>query len=168
MKTLMSDKSAKLIEKFRVASRELFNHYFSIDDAWERQGEAWLMVERFGDVETLLFRKMVSEALDLSISEYGNIQKNILVQSKDGNSLEGLLNREVSTGYWDYPITNIPSDAEMYFIAFFDWDTLSLRDNEYVRVMVATCASTPEIAGKHALIGAREVTYSIRYPKAAR
>lgn len=120
------------------------------------------MVERFGDVETLLFRKMVSEALGLQDARYGEPQENILVFPKNGAAIQALVNRDVNSGYWDYPVSDIPIDAEMRFIDFFDWDPLSLRDNEYTRVLVVSCASNPRIVGKHALIGARKVSYRTR------
>jgi hypothetical protein len=49
-----------LLNRFRIASRELFNHFFRVDDPYNNE-EAWALEESYGEVETLLFEKLVLE-----------------------------------------------------------------------------------------------------------
>ena len=158
----MPNQAADLMEEFRVASRELFNHHFRLKSPWDNQEQAWLLAERFDGVRMVLFQKLVSEAIDEGVAEYGVPQERILVVPKFGTVISADINRDIDSGYWDYPVTVIHSDAVLYFVEFFDWDVLSIRDNEYVRVVIATCASNPEIAGKHALVQACQVSYRMQ------
>ena len=158
----MRNQAADLMEGFRVASRELFNHHFRVKSAWENQEQAWLLAERFDGVRLVLFQKMVSEAIDVDVAEYGVPQERILVVPKFGTVISADINRDVDSGYWDFPTGTIHSDAVLHFVEFFDWDVLSVRDNEYVRVLIASCASNPEIAGKHALVHACQVSYRLK------
>ena len=158
----MENQAADSMEGFRVASRELFNHHFRVQSAWENQEHAWLLAERFEGVQRVLFQKMVSEAINVDVAEYGAPQGHVLVIPKFGTTISADVNRDVDSGYWDFPVTVLDSDAVLYFVEFFDWDVLSVRNNEYVRVVIASCTSNPEIAGKHALVRASEVSYRLR------
>ena len=158
----MRNQAAELLEEFRVASRELFNHYFRVKNAWKNQEQAWRSVGRFEGVRLVLFQKMVSEVLDVVVAEYGMPQENILVVPKFGTSISADINREVNSGYWDFPVEEIHSDAVLRFVEFFDWDVLSMRDHQYVRVVIASCTSVPEIVGKHALVQSHQVSYRVQ------
>jgi hypothetical protein len=148
-----------LMADFRVASRKLFNRFFRIAGPWENQEAAWSLVERFNDLESVLFRKMVSEALNIEGIDYGHPQEDILVVGQDG--ISALINREIDSGYWDFPTSTIPVDAEMQFISFFDWDALAMRDNRYARVRIAACDSNQALVGKHALLDSQRVSYRL-------
>ena len=54
----------------------------------------------------------------------------------------------------------VPRDAEMVFVGFFDWDQLSFRDNQYVRVQLISWPAHPETKGKHALIDSQSVQFA--------
>jgi hypothetical protein len=151
----------KLMVDFRVADRELFNGFFRIDQPWENQEVAWMLVERFNDLELVLFQKMVSEALGIGGNAYGEPQKDILLKGKEQDGVSALINREVDSGYWDFPVSKIPIDAEIQFICFFDWDVLAVRDNKFVRGRIASCASSPVLVGKHALVDVQVVSYRL-------
>ena len=156
----MQTHAEKLLVDFRIAARELFNRFFRVESPWENQEAAWLLVERFNDLESVLFQKMVSEALGVGGSGYGEPQKDILLFGQ--GEVPALINREVDSGYWDFPISTIPVDAEMQFVSFFDWDALAVRDNKYVRVRIAACTSNSALVGKHALVEAQGVSYRLR------
>jgi hypothetical protein len=70
-----------------------------------------------------------------------------------------LINREIDSGYWDYPIREVGRLATLRFISFFDWDQLGVRDNMYVRVVIHSWPGASELEGKHALIGANYVQF---------
>jgi hypothetical protein len=119
MKWHMQMHSKQLLVDFRIADRELFNRFFRVPSPWENQEAAWSLVERFNDLESVLFQKMVAEALGVSGSSYGEPQKDILLVGQ--GEVPALINREDDSGYWDFPISTIPVDAEMQFVSFFDW-----------------------------------------------
>jgi hypothetical protein len=147
------------LNNFRLASRELFNHHFRASDAGSN--DAWSLVERFREVEELLFQKLVSEPFDLGKVRYGEPQLGITVALRNGlETAPIMVNREVDTGYWDHPLVTVPRAAEMIFVSFFDWDQLSYRDNQYVRVRLNSWPAHPEIGGKHALIESHNVLFS--------
>lgn len=147
-----------MMNQFRLASRELFNHYFRIPDPYDNNG--WLLEERFSHVQRILFQKLVTEPASLSDTEYGDLQPEILVELRCSESTRIMINREIRSGYWDYPIEKITQDARLLFISFFDWDQLDYRDNRYVRLQIDTWPSHPETSGKHALIESQYVRFT--------
>jgi hypothetical protein len=148
-----------LMSRFRLATRELFNNYFRVEDPYNNDG--WLMEERFSAVQAILFQKLVTEPASLQSITYGNVQPGILVELKQGiQAAPGMLNREINSGYWDHPVTEVTRDSRLLFLSFFDWDQLDYRDNRYVRVQIADWSRFPETVGKHALIETRHVIFA--------
>jgi hypothetical protein len=145
------------LNQFRLASRELFNHYFR---ASASDDDAWLLVERFREIEEVLFQKLVTEPAALARVRYGDPQSDILILLRDGMDAAPItLNRDVDSGYWDYPLTQVTRGAKMVFVSFFDWDQLSYRDNQFVRVQLLDWSEHPEVNGKHALIESHNVLF---------
>jgi hypothetical protein len=70
-----------------------------------------------------------------------------------------MLNREIDSGYWDFPLKEVAKDVAMNFISFFDWNRLAFRDNQYVRALIVDWPLHPEAIGKHALIESQHVGY---------
>ena len=150
----------ELINKFRTASRELFNNYFRMEDCWGHDGEAWDLENRFSVVQKELFAMLVSETLDCATVEYGQRQPHLRLRVKH-ETAEIMVNREESSGYWDFPIDKATKEAVFSFICFFDWDNLGLRDNQYVRAEITDWPSHPEAIGKHALLNANDVRFEV-------
>lgn len=147
------------MNQFRIASRELFNHFFRVSDPYESGKQAWLQEERFRDLQALLFQKLVVEPLSLDIMEYGDPQPDILVESRYDGAVPIMLNRDVDSGYWDYPLKEISKDSRLVFVSFFDWGQLDYRDNRYVRVRVDHSPTHADIIGKHGLIESQHVRF---------
>jgi hypothetical protein len=56
-------------------------------------------------------------------------------------------------GYWDHPVNSIkPEQAELLFIAYFDWNRMDYADLRYYRVRIASFGAQPELVGREALI----------------
>ena len=148
-----------LLNRFRIASRELFNHYFRLPGG--DVDEAWRLAERFKEVEELLFQQLVLEPAGLARARYGDSRPEIVVSLRDQiDSADMMLNREVDSGYWDHPLARIDRSAQLIFIRFFDWDQLGIRDNELVRVKLIGWPGHQELVGKHALIRAYNVQFA--------
>jgi hypothetical protein len=146
----------ELINRFRLASRELFNNYFRVDIP--SSSDPWLVEERFSNVQEGLFKMMVTEPASLSRIEYGELQTEIVVELQS-DFAPWLLNREKDSGYWDADPKEVTREAKLQFISFFDWDQLSYRDNTYVRVLVVDWPAEPSVIGRNALIEAQYVRY---------
>ena len=148
-----------LLNQFRVASRELFNNYFRISDPYENDG--WTLEERFSEVEAVLFDNLVIKPADLPNIPYKTLQSRICAEIRSGTAAPILLNRDLKSGYWDFPIREVTPDARLGFISFFDWDQLFYRDNRYVLVQVVDWAAHPETLGKWALIESHYVRFAL-------
>jgi hypothetical protein len=151
----------EMMNQFRLASRELFNNYFRV---WNPNAaeEPWLAKERFSEVEAVLFQQLVTEPLSIEYVEYGYLQPRIQVKALIGETTNAMLNRELDSGYWDYPLKEITNDATLLFISYFDWEQLRCRDNQYVRAQVESWPRHPEVVGKHALLDSNNLQYLLR------
>jgi len=156
----------EMMNRFRVAGRELFNHFFHASTVIHELGvplnvysnEAWDFEERFSHVEEALFENLVCVPAKLTHVAYGSLQPEILVELR-GDLCSIMLNREIKSGYWDFPLSEVTRDARLFFIKFFDWDLVGYRDNQYVRVQVADWPSHREAVGKEAMIESRYVHF---------
>jgi hypothetical protein len=149
----------QMMNRFRLASRALFNGFFHVLDPRSDSVQAWLLEERFSSVEEVLFRKLVGEAASLPDIRYGDLQPAIHVTLRDGGMAPIMLNREIDSGHWDYPVMRVTDDARLQFVRFFDWDQLDYRDNQYVRVKVDHWPSHADAVGKHGLIETQYVKF---------
>lgn len=140
-----------LMNKFRLASRDLYNNCFrEIGDELGLQG---LMIDRFDEIEALLFSSIVLEPMGLDNSaEYKRPQPGITAIVLETGSAQAFINRDVKSGYWDFPITEVTKDTVMLFASYFDWDSWGIRDNHYVRVQIKQWDAHPDTVGKFALI----------------
>lgn len=149
----------RLVNKFRVASRELFNNHF-LETFLEN--EDWAFHEHFTLIEEHLFLALVTSISGISEVTYGRVQPEILVTSKPeaAHGIPIMLNREIDSGYWDHPIDVAIPGCIFLFVSFFDWDEMSYKDNRYVRAIVRAWPENPALIGKHALIETHHVSYS--------
>jgi hypothetical protein len=149
----------EIMNRFRLASRELFNGFFHVTDPLNHSAVAWRLEERFSSVEQLLFDKLVSEPASLPAIRYGDLQPSVHVILRDGGIAPIMLNRGIDSGHWDHPVTQATPDARLQFVRFFDWDELDYRDNRYVRIIVGDWPSQPDTIGKHGLIESQYVKF---------
>jgi hypothetical protein len=145
------------MNQFRIASRELFNHFFRVPDPYNSGG--WELEERFRAVQAVLFQELVLEPSALPHAVYGLPQPTIRVRLRHGTFAPIMLNRAVDSGYWDLPLKEVTSEAILVFVQFFDWDQLAFRDNQFVRVRIEQWPSHVEAVKKHALIESQYVAF---------
>jgi hypothetical protein len=142
--------------RFRLASRELFNHFFHVSTHDE---ERWVAYERFSFIEEQLFNALVTQPNDLARIHYGQLQTEIGVVLRRGEFAPWMLSREIGSGYWDHPLDEFNPDVRLQFLCFFDWDQVDFMDHRYVRVVVQSWPQYPEHVGKHALIESQYVRF---------
>ena len=148
----------QLMNRFRLASRHLCNHYFHPPD-WD--DNEWNVVEYFEEVERLLFENLVLCPAGLDLIEYGQPNPNIVVALRRPGDVPIMINRDrgAASGYWDHPTKTIASTTAMIFVEFFDWDQLAYRDHRYAHVVITAHPSLAELVGHHALIETQYVRY---------
>ena len=145
----------ELINRHRECVRHLWNTYFwpqaEIDDDWNLR-------DQFEDISTKLFSALVlwpieRESYELK-PEYLQPQTAVsFLHVVPNGSCQILINREVSSGYWDYPIETVEeSDVDLRFIHYFDWWMIGHRDFEFFRIVISSSSAHPELNGKHALV----------------
>ena len=145
------------MKKFRLASRELFNGYFRVDQPYENDG--WSLEERFSIVEEQLFEQLVSVPHGLT-NVYGLQQPEVSVVLRGSEFAPIMVNRTADSGYWDHPLVEVTKEVRLSFLRFFDWDQVGVRDNQYVRVVIVEWPSHPEVSGFQALIEAQYVAFT--------
>jgi len=60
------------------------------------------------------------------------------------------------TRYWDHPLSSVKdNEVSAFFVDFFDWDELGMRDFDYVLVRIEASSAAPDVAGRLALIETR-------------
>jgi hypothetical protein len=152
------------MRRFRLASRELFNHYFA--DPGPDADYRYQFYDGFNYVENALFKKMVlapakvpvPDEYELGYDSHPNIR--VCLPQKCWSSTI-MLNRELSSGYWDYPVTEFTDEAIFLFLEFFDFGGMDVRDHQYVKIEVKDWLSHPECIGKFGLIEAKNVRYAL-------
>jgi hypothetical protein len=148
-----------LMQRHRECSRHVWNTYF-----WP-QAEAeddWDLRDRFEDINVKLFSSLVLWPLEREEKEPTPAYWQplhpvpfirVVPENLCSDSCPVLINREIDSGYWDHPITNVAaSDIDMRFIHYFDWSNIGYREFEYLRVVIVASLAHPELAGRHALV----------------
>lgn len=135
------------LQNFRLASRDLYNHSFKRLIRYNSQ-----LDEYFSDIQDLLFKSLVTDPLELDYLKYGDIQADIFVRNTMSSTVPVMINREVNSGYWDYPINELSNDAVVNFVSFFDFDQARSMDCQYVLTHITSWQKHQEIVGKFALI----------------
>ena len=150
---------SETVNAFRLASRGLFNDYFRVrEQPYENGG--WSQLERFVIVERLLFKQLVGAVCTADLAPYGEPQPRLLVSLSTGEFAPIMVNRDVDSGYWDHPVSEVTKSATLRFVRFFDWDQLGVCDYRYVHVVIASWPEQPGLQGRHALIESKYTTYS--------
>jgi hypothetical protein len=147
------------MDRFITASRGLFNAYFRDADPWAEPHHAWDRRDLYETVERPMFRALVTVPCTLAEIPYGRVQTEISVCARGDSELPIMLNREINSGYWDYPLKMVTTGTRLQFLSFFDWSGIDRKDHRYVRAIVASSSDSSEIAGKHCLIETHYVRF---------
>jgi hypothetical protein len=122
-----------------------------VDDDWDLR-------DRFEDISVKLFSAIVLWPFEREDQEptpaYWLPFKAVpFIRIVPNTKCSILINREISSGYWDHPINEVEAtDIDMRFIHYFDWSCIGHRDFEYFRVLIVSSIAHPELNGRHALV----------------
>lgn len=150
----MKDVSS-VFDHYRSNARAIWNTAFWPDGDFRN----WDSIDQFHEIEKLLFDALVLAKLDrewplcdLFVNPIPFFQ--ILPSIAHGTPiLIQKPRRGAPTGYWDDPVNLLkPREAELQFIAYFDWNQMDYIDLRYYRVKIVNCDAHPELVGREALI----------------
>lgn len=146
------------MNNFRRASRELFNNYFRPTDGDNYQ--ASLELESFRRVEIVLFEQLVAEPSSIESIQYRDVQPEIQVVCRLNTSMPAFINRDIDSGYWDYPVKELGEDSTQHFVEFFDFESPGIcLDNQFVKVKIVAHATRHDLIGKLALFNSFYVAF---------
>jgi len=153
----MSIPLTKHMQRFRLASRDLWNHYFLPTVAsWPPSDEQCY----FAAVEESLFLNMVLYPVGLPEARYRDLNTMIRVVIESDYGVPAMINRGVDSGYWDHPICRLGKEADLRFVSYFDWNEFEVIDHQYVRVQIHGHPD-PSLVGKHALVEFQYATFAV-------
>jgi len=146
---------SSIFDHYRMSARAIWNTAFWPDEDFRN----WDSRDQFREIEKLLFDELVLAKLDREWPLQDLFEKAIpffhIVPSLAHGTPIMIQNPrpEKPTGYWDDPVKLVkPGQAELLFIACFDWDQMNYIDLRYYRVKIASFDAHPQLAGREALI----------------
>jgi hypothetical protein len=137
-----------VFDHYRISARAVWNTAFWPDQDFRN----WDSIEQFQEIEKLLFQELVLGKLAREWPLQNLFDAAIpffcIVPSHGHGSPIMIQNPRpgAPSGYWDHPVNLLrPSDAELHFIAFFDWNLMDYIDLRYYRVRIASFDAHPEL-----------------------
>ncbi len=153
---------SSVFDHYRVSARTIWNTAFWPDPNFRN----WDSIEKFDEMQRILFRELVLGKVARDWPLQGIFQTAIpffrVVPSRDVPIMIQNPRSERETGYWDHPVNRIkPGEAELLFLAYFDWNRLDYVDLRYYRAKIARFDAHSELVGREALIDREYATVSI-------
>lgn len=146
---------SSIFDHYRVSARAIWNTAFWPDPDFRN----WDSIEQFHEIEKLMFRELVLAKLDKEwplqdLFEHALPFFHIVPLIPHGTPIMIQKPRPgAPTGYWDDPVKAVtPGQAELLFVAYFDWDQMDYIDFRYFRVSIKSFDAHPELVGREALI----------------
>jgi hypothetical protein len=151
--------ATNFMNRYREACRLLWNNFLRDPDA---DGRISLADERYCDfrwMQTVLFTALVlreigQDDIEVRFGTRGQPPIDFLRVVATPRSAM-LVNREPAhsgSQYWDGSPTSVPSEIDLRFIDYFDWDVVGYRDLAYYLTRIVGCREHPDIVGRDALL----------------
>jgi hypothetical protein len=144
-----------ILDHYRESARAIWNTAFWPDQDFRN----WDSLEQFNEIEKLLFQELVLAKVDRewrlqNLFESAIPFFHIVPSIAHGTPILIQKPRQgAPTGYWDDPVNLVkPGQAELHFIAYFDWNQMDYIDLRYYRVKIASFDTHSELVGREALI----------------
>ena len=148
-----------IIDHYRISARSVWNTAFWPDHDFRN----WDSIDQFHSVERILFDALVLSKLDKTIAIEDIFRKPIpYIRVVPSAPLVPIMIQaprpDAPRGYWDDPTNRVAlGEAEIHFLAFFDWDQMNYRDLQYYHVWIAGFTDQPHLVGREALIERQHV-----------
>ncbi len=144
-----------IFDHHRVSARAIWNTAFWPDHEFRN----WDSIAQFHEIEKLLFQELVLAKVDRewplqNIFESAIPFFQVVPSIAHGTPILIQKPRQgAPTGYWDEPVNLVkPEQAELLFVAYFDWNQMDYIDLRYYRVKIASFDPHSELVGREALI----------------
>lgn len=154
----------KTMNLYRECARHIWNNYY-LEQMVLR--EDWDLCDEYDELCTSLFSSLVLRTIDkTSYKKSCSFERDpkpldfikVIPSSEAGVPIH--VNREINcSGYWDYPVNIVtPSDVDMRFVDYFDFNKIAFRDFQYCRVRIFGSVKYKDIIGRDALINSNNLT----------
>jgi len=160
LKAGMKDVSG-IFDHYRTSARAIWNTAFWPDQDFRN----WDSIDQFRQIEKLLFQELVLAKVEREWPLQDLFEKTIpffhvVPMVEHGTPIMIQSPRPgAPTGYWDDPVNLIkPRQAELHFIAYFDWNEMDYIDLRYYRVKIASLDAKSDLVGREALIERQNAT----------
>jgi len=146
-----------VFDHYRVSARAIWNTAFWPDLALRD----WDSVDQFDEIQRVLFTALVLRKTEKEWPLQDIFEKAIpffrIVPTCDAPILIQNPRSARETGYWDHPVNRIkPGEADLLFIAYFDWDRMDYVDLRYYRVKIIRFDAHSDVIGREALIDRKQ------------
>lgn len=152
---------SSVFDHYRTSARAIWNTTFWPDPDFRN----WDSIDQFHEIEKLLFDALVLAKLDREwplCDLFANPIPFLQILPSIAHGTPILIQKPrqgAPTGYWDDPVNIVkPREAELQFIAYFDWNQMDYIDLRYYRVKIANFDAHPDLAGREALIERQHAT----------
>lgn len=146
---------SNIFDHYRISARTIWNTAFWPDADFQN----WDSAEVFDEVKRILFGELVLAKLEKEwpVADIFKVPIpffHIVPSISHGTPIMIQNPRpDRPRGYWDHPVNSVsPGEAELHFLAYFDWDEMDYVDFRYYLVKLATFETHPELVGREALI----------------
>ena len=142
-----------IFDHYREAARAIWNTGF-----WPLpELRDWDSIDRFDQIQRILFDSLILVRIDKDWPIESIFRTPIpFLRVVPRHHVPIMIQNPRSdrqTGYWDHPVNQIdPDDAELHFIAYFDWDQMDYVDLRYYRAEIAKFEAHSELVGREVLI----------------
>jgi hypothetical protein len=144
-----------VFDHYRMSARAIWNTAFWPDQDFRN----WDSIEQFHEIEKLLFQELVLAKVEREWPLQDVFKSAIPffhVVPSIAHGTPVLIHKPRqgdSAGYWDDPVNLVkPGQAELLFIAYFDWNQMDYIDLRYYRARIASFDIHSELIGREALI----------------
>ena len=149
----------EVFDHYRISARTIWNTAIWPDVALRN----WDSVEQFDEIQRILFSELVLRKVEREWPLRDIFDKAIpffhIVPTFDVSILIQNPRSATETGYWDHPVNRIkPGEADLLFIAYFDWNRMDYVDLRYYRSKIIRFDAHPDVVGHEALIGREHTT----------
>ena len=146
---------SSVFDHYRMSARAIWNTAFWPDQKFRN----WDSIDQFHQIEELLFQVLVLAKVGRAWPSQKLFENAIpffqVVPSLEHGTPIMIQNPRpgADAGYWDDPVNLVkPGQAELLFIAYFDWQELDYIDLRYYRVKIAGFNAHSDLIGREALI----------------
>jgi hypothetical protein len=156
---------SNVFDHYRTSARAIWNTAFWPDQDFRN----WDSIDQFHQIEKLLFQELVLAKVEREWP-LQDLFKNtipffqVVPSFEHGTPIMIQSPRPAApTGYWDDPVNFVkPGQAELLFIAYFDWNQMDYIDLQYYRVKIASFDAHSELVGREALIERQNAAIHLR------